>query len=212
MRKEVKPRYAPAGSHSGHTNVAVTQPRKEVVHNRMAVLGTCYWLGAVLMLSVLVFVAHRQPVVYVEVAKGALGSKVPSLTSVQSHKAVRIATRNQDVRALLEGAEKPARVSAVIPWLNTAGNIMGAVVYEELPEPSALSGPWKDIQYDCTEGARPPYVSIPYRARRTGVRSLLILVDLSRQVVASISPSNWSPIERTSLSSPRETNACSVRQ
>lgn len=116
----------------------------------------------------------------------ALRGSIPYLTAMQQQRVLAQALANNRVVRLT--ARDPFHTSRIDVWTTTNGGLIGGVVEVVFDRPASLKGGWLALDYNCTEAKIPLYASYPYQALFTGVRSMLIFVDIQRNRVVGISP------------------------
>jgi hypothetical protein len=81
------------------------------------------------------------------------------------------------------------RQTHVGPW-TTEGTtrLIGVVLFVNLARPADVTGTWPTTTYDPSERTFPPYTEERRNFTATGLRSVLIEVDLRRRAVAGVTP------------------------
>jgi len=129
-------------------------------------------------------------------------SSLPSLSTKQANVALRI---TKDYLELNHFSAYSLTGEAVEPWTTSSGFDLGALVTLTLQRPVTLQGKWLSMRYDCLERSLPPYTVREWRGSWEGVRSVLALVDLSRNQVVEVHPTTGtlrSPSSAPTMSSP----------
>lgn len=126
-------------------------------------------------------------------ANALVAATVPQLTATQESTAVRLASEDKYIAHLLHSMTY--QVAHVGPW-NTehGGRLIGVVLFVSLAHPTTLAGMWPTAVYEPAERKFPPYTERRIHFTATGVRSLLIEVDLNRGLVAGVMPSDYTSI------------------
>jgi hypothetical protein len=109
-----------------------------------------------------------------------------SLSIPQQQSALQIAVHDSFVKQLLRG--KPYHAKGVVVWASQHKKLLGGVVTLSMDRPVILKGRWLYLNYDCAETAMPPYGRVPYVATYHNVSAVTVYVDMTRKVVAGISP------------------------
>lgn len=112
---------------------------------------------------------------------------IPELTENERFKAVSLATDNPQVAQLLAGREYD--VTSVGVW-HTSGDLqkIGAGVILSLAQPAILEADWPTIDYGRAGVTASPYQQHTEHFTAENVQRLVVMVDLRRGQVVSISP------------------------
>jgi len=111
----------------------------------------------------------------------------PTLTPQQHATVVEIAEDDPRVQDLLAGHSYA--VADVDPWSRIhADLLLGAEITFSWTDPASIDSTWPGISYDYSETSNPPYAESTTAYGVSNMKSLVVLVDLTRGIVVSIEP------------------------
>ncbi len=110
---------------------------------------------------------------------------IPELTEDERSEAISIATNDPFVAQIL--VDREYSVASVGVW-HTGDLKIGAGVILALAQTATLELDWPTIDYDRAELTTPPYQQYTEHYVATGVRRLVIMVDLQHGQVVSVAP------------------------